>query len=59
MIFDLILEHEHLLNMLKREDEDVHIGELVQVVACPLNPGIPDLDRNLEEYMLMMSWLLW
>ncbi len=51
MRFDLILEHKHLLDMLKWEDKDIHIGEFVQAVACPLNPGIPDLDGSLEAYI--------
>jgi hypothetical protein len=37
--------------MLKWEDEDIHVGEFVQAVACPLNPGIQDLDGSLEAYI--------
>ncbi len=37
--------------MLKWEDEDIHIGECVQVVACPLNPCIQDLDGCLKAYI--------
>jgi hypothetical protein len=48
---DLIRKHKHLLNMLKWEDEDIHVGEFVQTVACPLNLGIQDLDGNLEAYI--------
>jgi hypothetical protein len=51
MRFDLISEHKHLLDMLKWEDKYIHISEFVQAVACPLNPGIPDLDGSLEAYI--------
>jgi hypothetical protein len=51
MRFNLISEHTHLLDMLKGEDEDIHIVESVQAVACPLNPGIPHLDGSLEAYI--------
>jgi hypothetical protein len=46
----LISKHKHLLEMLKWEDEDIYIGELVQAVECPLNPGVPDLNGSLEAY---------
>jgi hypothetical protein len=48
---DLILKHKHLLDMLQWEDEDIHTGEFVQAIACPLNLGIPDLDRSLKAYI--------
>jgi hypothetical protein len=51
MNLDLVSKHKHLLDMLKWEDDDIHIGEFVQAVACPLNPGIQDLDRSLEAYI--------
>ncbi len=51
MNLDLVLKHKHLLDMLKWEDEDIHIGEFVQAVACPLNPGIQDLDGSLKTYI--------
>jgi hypothetical protein len=44
---DLIKRHKHLLDILIWED-DSWTGDLVQAVKCPLNPGIPDLDGNLE-----------
>ena len=35
--------------MLKWEDEDtMTIDDFVKAVACPLNPGLPDLDEFLE-----------
>ena len=43
-IFDLVLRHKLLLDMLKWENEDKYIREFSKAVACPLNPGIPDLD---------------
>ena len=49
---DLISKHEHLLGMLKWEDEDtMTIDEFAKAVACPLNPGLPDLDEILEAYI--------
>jgi hypothetical protein len=51
MRFNLILEYKHLLDMLKWEGEDIHMGELVQAVACPLNPGILNLDGSLDAYI--------
>ncbi len=51
MNLDLVSKHKHLLDMLKWEDEDIHISEFVQVVACPLNLGIQDLDGSLEAYI--------
>jgi hypothetical protein len=51
MRFDLISKHTHLLDMLKWKDEDIYIGELVQAVECPLNPGIPDVNGSLEAYI--------
>jgi hypothetical protein len=48
---DLVSKHKHLLDMLKWEDEDIHIGEFIQAVACPLNPGIQDLDGSLKAYI--------
>jgi hypothetical protein len=41
---NLISKHKELLDMLKWEDKDTHIGEFVRANACPLNPGIQDLD---------------
>ena len=38
--------------MLKWEDEDtMTIGDFVKAVACPLNPGLPDLGEFLEAYI--------
>jgi hypothetical protein len=51
MNLDLVSKHKHFLDMLKWEDEDIHIGEFVQVVAWPLNPGIQDLDGSLKAYI--------
>jgi hypothetical protein len=51
MRLDLIKKHTHLLNILVWEDEHSSITDLVKAVKCPLNPGIPDLDRNLEAYI--------
>jgi hypothetical protein len=51
MNLDSVSKHEHLLDMLKWEEEDIHIGEFVQVVACPLNQGIQDLNGSLEAYI--------
>jgi hypothetical protein len=48
---DLIKKHKHLLDMLVWEDDNTWTGDLVQAVKCPLNPGIPDLDGNLEAYI--------
>ncbi len=49
---DLIEKHKDLLNILVWEDDDIWTGEdLVQAVKCPLNPGIPDLNGNLEAYI--------
>jgi hypothetical protein len=48
---DLISKHNHLLDMLKWEDEDIYVGELVQAVECTLNPGIPDLNDSLKAYI--------
>jgi hypothetical protein len=48
---DLIEKHKHLLDMLVWEDNNTWTGDLVQAVKCPLNPGIPDLDGNLEAYI--------
>jgi hypothetical protein len=48
---DLISKHKDLLDMLKWEDEDTHIGEFVRAVACPLNPGIQDLNGFLEAFI--------
>ena len=44
----LVLKHKLLLDMLKWENEDRYAGEFIRAVACPLNPGIPDLDGSLE-----------
>ncbi len=51
MNLDLVSKHKHLLDMLKWEDEDIHIGEFVQAVTCPLNPGIQDLNGSLKAYI--------
>ncbi len=48
---DLIKRHKHLLDMLVWEDNDTWTRDLVQAVKCPLNPGILDLDGNLEAYI--------
>jgi hypothetical protein len=48
---DLIEKHKHLLDMLVWEDNNTWTEDLVQAVKCPLNPGIPDLDGNLEAYI--------
>jgi hypothetical protein len=49
---NLISKHEHLIDVLKWEDEDtMTIDDFVKAVACPLNPGIPDLDGILEAYI--------
>ncbi len=49
---DLISKQKHLLDMLKWEDEDtMTIGDFVKAVACPLNPGLPDLGEFLEAYI--------
>jgi hypothetical protein len=45
---DLVEKHKHLLDMLIWEDEDTWVGDLVQAVMCPLNPGIPDQYGPLE-----------
>jgi hypothetical protein len=37
--------------MLVWEDDNTWTRDLVQAVKCPLNPGIPDLDGNLEAYI--------
>ena len=37
--------------MLVWEDDDTLIGDLVQAVRCPLNPGIPDQHDPLETYI--------
>jgi hypothetical protein len=47
----LIERHKHILDILIWEDDDTWTGDLVQAVECPLNPGIPDLDGNLEAYI--------
>ncbi len=48
---DLIKKHKHLLDMLVWEDNNTWTRDLVQAVKCPLSPGIPDLDGNLEAYI--------
>jgi hypothetical protein len=48
---DLIKRHKHLLDILIWEYDNTWTGDLVQAVECPLNPGIPDLDGNLETYI--------
>jgi hypothetical protein len=45
---DLVEKHKHLLNMLIWEDDDTWVGDLVQAIMCPLNPGIPDQYGPLE-----------
>ena len=38
--------------MLKWEDANtMAIDDFVKAVACPLNPGLPDLDKFLEAYI--------
>jgi hypothetical protein len=51
MRLDLIKNYKNLLNILVWEDEHSSITDLVKAVRCPLNPGIPDLDRNLKSYI--------
>lgn len=48
---DLISKHKELLDKLKWEDEDTHIREFVRAIACPLNPGIQDLEGFLEAFI--------
>jgi hypothetical protein len=48
---DLISKHKELLDMLKWEDEDTHIAEFVRAIACPLNPGIQNLNGFLEAFI--------
>ena len=48
---DLISKHKDLLDMLKWEDEDTHMGNFVRAVACPLNPGIQDFNGFLEAFI--------
>ena len=48
---DLISKHKDLLDMLKWEDEDTHMGNFVRVVACPLNPGIQDFNGFLKAFI--------
>ena len=48
---DLISKHKDLLDMLKWEDEDTHMGDFVRAVACPLNSGIQDLNGFLEAFI--------
>jgi hypothetical protein len=57
MKLDLVSKHKYLLDMLKWENEDIHIGEFVQAVACPLNPGIQDLNGCLEAYIYIFDIL--
>ncbi len=47
----MLERHKHLLDILIWEDNDTWTRDLVQVVECPLNPGISDLDGNLEAYI--------
>jgi hypothetical protein len=48
----MISKHKHLLDMLKWEDEDtMTINDFVKAVACPLNPGLPDLGEFFEAYI--------
>jgi len=48
---DLVEKHRHLLDMLIWEDGDTWVGDLVQAVMCPLNPGIPDQYGPLEAHI--------
>jgi len=49
---DLIEKHKDLLSILVWEDDDIWTGkDLVQAVKCPFNPGIPDLNGDLEAYI--------
>ena len=49
---DLVSKHNDLLDILKWEEEnDLVGGELVRAVACPLNPGIQDLNGPLEAFI--------
>ena len=48
---DLISKHKDLLDMLKWEDEDTHMGNFVWAVACPLNPGIQDFNGFLKAFI--------
>jgi hypothetical protein len=45
---DLIKKHKHLLDILVWEDDSIYVADMVKATKCPLNPGIPDLDRTLE-----------
>ena len=51
MKMDLVEKHKHLLNMLVWEDNDAWLGDLVQAITCPLNPGMPDQHGPLEVYI--------
>ena len=51
MRLDLISKHKDLLDILKWEDEDTHMGNFVWAVACPLNPGIQDFNGFLEAFI--------
>ena len=44
-------KHKHLLDMLIWEEDNTWVGDLVQAVRCPLNPGIPDSYRPLEAHI--------
>ena len=48
---DLIPKHKDLLDMLKWEDKDTHMGDFVRAVACPLNPGIQDFNGFLKAFI--------
>ena len=48
---DLVSKHKDLLDILKWEEENDLVGELVRAVACPLNPGIQDLNGPLEAFI--------
>ena len=54
---DLISKHKDLLDMLKWEDEDTHMGNFVWAVACPLNPGIQDFNGFLEAFIYVNNIL--
>ena len=45
--------------MLVWEDNDTLIGDLVQAVRCPLNPGIPDQHGPLEAYIYVDDFWPW
>ena len=45
--------------MLIWEDEDTWVGDLVQAVMCPINPGIPDQYGPLEAHIYGQRRKMW